>query len=211
VLTGGAGDGAGDGNGDGAGVEDGAGEGIGDAVGDGGPAVDDGRVGGCVLPVVVGVIDDVAGDGSVGLGAEVVDGACVGGAVGRAVGAAVGAWPGRPPLTVQWGDGQLLAGWPGHQVVNLGSLHQALREQSVWCTQPAPGASVGAGVGGSVGAGGGVGAKVPLPSTTRTSAQFLNCSPHSLGGACTAGQLAEALAPPHHATAFQPLLAISLK
>lgn len=97
-----------------------------------GPAVDDDRVGGCSLLVVMGVVDDVAGDGSVSLGAEVVGGACVGGAVGRAVGAAVGDGPGRPPLTVQWGDGQLLAGWPGHQAVNVGSLHQALREQSVW-------------------------------------------------------------------------------
>lgn len=92
----------------------------------------------------------------------------------------------------------------GHQVVKVASLHQALLAQSVWCTHPAPGSNVGVGVGGRVGAGGGVGAKVPLPSTTRTSAQFLNCSPHCLGGPWLAGQVALALAPPHHAAAFQP-------
>jgi len=75
----------------------------------------------------------------------------------------------------------------------------------------AGGAAVGTGLAVGAAVGRAVGATVPLPPTTRTSAQFLNCSPHSLGGPWAAGQLALALAPAHQAAAFQPFLDISLK
>jgi len=100
------------------------------------------------------------------------------------------------------------------------SRHQAFSVQSKFCTHALPAGAIGTAVGvgaavgaeTGVGAGAGVGLLVAPRSVTRTSAQFLNCSPHFEGPRCEAGHAPlNEQAPPHHLPASHPCLSISWK